>query len=205
MSGDEARKKIETYLKQVRERLRGFREDQVREITEELRSHIMERAAVHGELTVVGVNAALEALGSPEEIAREYEKYEVLARAAMSRSPLRLLDGLFGWASVSIAGFFVLIGAITGYFLGFAFLLVAWLKPFHPESAGLWTLGNPGVDLELSLRMGFGTPPSGGRELLGWWIIPLGLVMGCGLVVGTTRFALWCVGIYSRARRVPRI
>ena len=68
MSGDEARKKIETYLKQVRERLRGFREDQVREITEELRSHIMERAAVHGELTVVGVNAALEALGSPEEI-----------------------------------------------------------------------------------------------------------------------------------------
>lgn len=53
---------------------------------------------------------------------------------------------------------------------------------------------------EISLRMGFYGPPAGARELLGWWVVPLGLVVGCGLLVLTTRFALWCARQY-RGRR----
>jgi hypothetical protein len=101
---------------------------------------------------------------------------------------------------MSIAGFLVLIGAITGYFVGVVFLLVALLKPFHPATAGLWALPDGADDLELSVRMGFGAAPSNGHELLGWWIVPLGIVVGCGLVILTTRFALWCVRVYRRSR-----
>jgi hypothetical protein len=62
----------------------------------------------------------------------------------------------------------------------------------------LWLLP-AGSDVEISLRLGFGAAPPDGRELLGWWIVPLGWGAGCGLVVLTTRFALWCAGLYRKA------
>ncbi len=200
----DAEEKIDTYLMEVRRRLRGLGEEQTREIVTELRSHIVERAGRTQALTPDGVDIALRALGSAEELASQYVTDALLARVEVSRSPFRLLDTLFGWASVSIAGFFVTITSIVGYVLGVVFILVALLKPMHPADAGLWALQDRTGDLELSVRMGFGTPPSNGHELLGWWIIPLGLVTGCGLVVLTTRFALWCVRMYRQSRLLPR-
>ena len=41
----------------------------------------------------------MKALGSPQELAREYTQDEILARVEISRSPLRLLDSLFGVAT----------------------------------------------------------------------------------------------------------
>lgn len=139
---DEAQQKIDAYLNRIRGRLRGLRAEERREILEELRSHLLEKAAAGG-TTGAAVDAALESLGVPEQLAREYVTDELLARAEVSRSPLRILDSLFRWASLSIAGFFVLLGSITGYFLGVVFLLVGALKPFHPETAGCGLLGMP--------------------------------------------------------------
>ena len=200
MSTHGAQLKIEQYLSELRSRLRGLGERQVSEIIAELRSHIAERAAPRGELTVDGVSAALQALGSSAELARQYTADEVLARAEISRSPLRLLDSLFRWATMSVAGSLVLTGAITGYFVGLVFLAVAVLKLFHPATAGLWALRDGAGDPELSVRMGFGAAPSNAHELLGWWIVPLGMVIGCGLVMLTTRFSIGCVRMYRRSR-----
>jgi len=50
------------------------------------------------------------------------------------------------------------------------------------------------------VRLGFGNIPAG-REVLGWWIVPFGLVVGCGLVMLTTRFAVWC----ARRNRRPSV
>ncbi len=198
-----AQQRIEEYLKQVRVHLRRVRKDQVLEIVAELRSHILESASLQGDVTLDGVNAAIQALGSPQDLAREYANDAVLARAETSRSPLRMLDSLFGWATVSVAGFLVLIITIAGYFLGIVCLMVALLKPFHPAAAGLWVLPNSPDDMEISVRMGFGTPPSNGHEIIGWWIVPLGLLVGCGLIVVMTRFALWCARMYRRSRPLP--
>jgi len=195
----EAQERIEGYLKQVQEGLRGLRNEQVVEITTELRSHIMERSSAAGELTANRVSVALKALGTPEELARAYAADEVLARAEVSRTPLRLLDSLFRWASMSLAGFLLLMATLAGYFLGLAFVGVALLKPFHPAAAGLWSLSDQPGNLELSLRMGFGPMPAHGHELLGWWIVPLGVGIGCGLVMATTQLALWCVRMYRQS------
>ncbi len=177
---------------------------QVGEIVEELRGHIEERATTAaGELTPDSVSEALEGLGSPEELAREYLTDALLARAQISRSPLRILESLARWASLSIAGFFVLMGTVVGYFLGVAFLLAALLKFIHPKDAGLWTYPGAGGDSTFSLRLGFAGPPAGAQEMLGWWIVPLGLIVGCGLVFLTTRLTLWCVRRYRRSRALP--
>jgi hypothetical protein len=62
-------KKIETYLGTLRTRLRGFGNEEVNDIVEELRSHILEKSTVNGELPAREVDAVIEALGTPQELA----------------------------------------------------------------------------------------------------------------------------------------
>jgi hypothetical protein len=195
--------KIEAYLHRVRRRLRGLSGDDAREILAELRSHIVDKASADGRVSATTVDAALAVLGNPEELAEEYLTDEMLARAEASRSPFRILGSLFRWASLSAAGFVVLLGSVVGYFFGALFMLVAVLKPLHPDTGGLWILPDASGALNLSLHLGFGHQPDAGREILGWWIVPVGLVTGCALLIGTTRVALWCTRQYRRSRALP--
>lgn len=190
--------KIEAYLNRLRALLRGMSKEEISEIVEELRSHILEKSTENGELT--GVDAALEGLGRPEALASEYLTDAALARAEVSRSPFRILAALFRWASLSVAGFFVLIGSVLGYFFAIAFMLCALLKPMHPQSAGLWMYQRGPDDWEWSVRMGFGSAPAGGHDVLGMWIVPIGLAVGGGLVLLTTQIAIWCARWYRRSR-----
>ena len=193
--------KIESYLGKLRARLRGVGSEEVKDIIEELRSHILEKSTVNGQLGARDVDATIAGLGNPEDLASEYMTDAALARAEVSHSPIQILASLFRWASLSVAGFFVLISSLVGYFLGAAFILPAVLKPVHPQSAGLWSSNDSSGDLKLSLRLGFGNAPASGHDVLGWWIVPIGLVVGFGLVMLTTRFAIWCVRLYRKSRR----
>src|SRR5947209_11977580 len=152
---DNAQQKIDGYLTRLRGRLRGLNHDDVCEIVEELRGHIAEKLAGSGEPTSATIDAALAALGSPEELASEYITDNLLARAEVSRSPVRILESLFRWASLSVAGFFVLVVAIVGYVLGVVLILCAVLKPFHPHTAGLCVSRDSTGDLSFFLRLGF--------------------------------------------------
>lgn len=204
VDGDTQRQ-IETYLARLRARLRGMNEQDVREIVEELRSHILDKASVAGEEeTAGGVGATLAALGSPEELANEYLTENLLALAEVSRSPVRIVESLIRWARLSVAGFFALLASIVGYLVGAGFLLCAVLKPVHPQTAGLWILPAGADDFQISLRLGFGSVPPDGREVLGWWIVPIGLFVGCGLVMLTSRFGLWCVRQYRKSHIAAR-
>jgi hypothetical protein len=203
MAAGDAQQRIETYLAKLRLRLRGINDQDVREIVEELRSHILDKASGSGEVTAGGVDAALAALGSPEELATEYVTDNLLARVELSRSPVQILKSLFRWASLSVAGFVVFLCAIAGYFLGVVLIVCALLKPIHPQTAGLWVYRTSSGELAPSLRLGFGSPPVGGRDVLGWWIVPVGLVAGCSLVLLISWLALWCARRYRRSRVLP--
>lgn len=199
----DAQQRIDAYLTKLRSRLRGINEQDIRDIVEELRSHILDKTGVGGEGTVDKVGETLDALGSPEQLAGEYLTDNLLARAEASRSPVRILGVLFRWASLSIAGFLVFLSSIVGYLLGVVFVLCALLKPIHPQTTGLWIYPTGAEDSTISLRLGFGSAPPDGRDVLGWWIVPIGLVVGSGLVMLTTRFALWCVRRYRHSRISP--
>jgi len=179
----------EDYLRTLRHRLRGF--DDADDIVDEIRSHIVEKRAAGAPLDDV-----LARLGTADELARRYIADAALARAEASRTPIGVLDGLFRWATLSVAGIFVLIATILGYFFGASLILVAILKPFHPQTAGLWEVPDG-----ISIRLGFGTPPPAATDIAGWWIVPIGLIVGTVMIALTTRYALWCV---RRARVMPR-
>ena len=183
--------KVEAWLNSLRRHLRGLKPEDIDEIVAELSSHIGDRVADGPETT-------LARLGSSEELAAQYLTDDLLARAQVTRSPLRLLKSLIRWGSLSVAGFFVLIGAISGYLLGAAFIVTALAKPFHPEKTGLWL-----NDKGFSIRMGVTNSTFNGTEVLGWWIIPLGIIAGAAIFMFTTRITLWFAGVYRSTRTWP--
>jgi uncharacterized membrane protein len=111
----DSQQKIDAYLHLLRKRLRRFSDEDARDIVEEIRSHIMDKAVVSGNITPDGVASALSALGSPEELASQYMTDDLLARVTVSRSPWFILRSLFRWASLSFAGFAVLMFSVVGY------------------------------------------------------------------------------------------
>lgn len=196
----ESKERIDDYLKALRSCLRDLNDDDAREIVEEIRSHLLDEARDDP----AAVAFTIAALGTPEEHASRYLADDLLSRAQVSRSPWLMLHSFFRWATLSFAGFWILLFSLVGYFLAAAFSLCALLKPIHPETAGLWLLAD-GPDHSVSLRLGFGSIPPGGRELLGWWIVPLGLVVATGLALLTFRSGLWSIrNFWQRPAQVGR-
>ena len=152
-------------------------------------------ASIGGEVSNADLAEALRRLGAPRELAALYLTDRMLERAQRSWSPRLLLNGVIRLAARSTAGVFVLLGLVVGYIIATSFFLAAILKPFAPTRVGLWRLAGG----ELSLRLGFGSSVPG-DELLGWWIIPIGLAAAGGGVW----IATWLVHeAIRRARRSP--
>ena len=149
----DAQQRIDAYLKVLRKRLRSLGDQDSLDVVEEIRSHILDKAATGGDLTPGAVESALAALGSPEELASQYITDDLLMRARVSRSPWLILRSLFRWAGLSLVGFCVLMLSVFGYFLAGSFALCAMLKPIHPHTAGLWLLPDSS-DISLSLALG---------------------------------------------------
>ena len=197
-----AQRKIRKYLRTLAIALRGFSArgicgEQVRDIVAELESHIADKTA--DDVTLARVEAVLAELGKPEDLASLYLTEDLQTRALASRSPLLVLHSQFRWASLSFAGFFALLGSLCSYFLSLAFIACALLKPIHPATAGLWSIPETSGP-SFSLRMGFSGAPPGATELLGWSIIPIGLIAGFALFFLTTQSGLWSIRRLRHAR-----
>lgn len=191
---DPARRTIDAYLNQVARELRGLSDAEVAEITAELKSHILDRAAEMGEATPASIDAAARELGDARELARAYAAGKIVAEAGQRWTPWRVVRTAVRLMGVSIHGFFVLLGSFIGYLFAIAFLGIALLKPVFPSRIGLWHV--PDTD-PYSFSMGWQNLPAD-REYLGWWIIPICLAAGSLCLWLTYRFGL---GSLRRLRR----
>jgi HAAS domain-containing protein len=189
---DIAVRMMEDYLKHLRGALRRLPEGEARDIVEEIRSHLRDSADRDGVPSAEKAAAALERLGSPLELATKYRMGSLAERAQRTRSPWLALRTIFHWAGLSLNGVWVLLVSLVGYTLAASFLIAAAAKPFNPQRVGLWRLDDP--QDSWSLHLGFRAAPQG-AEVLGWWMVPLGLLVGVGLFLLTARF-----GVRSLAR-----
>ena len=84
---------------------------------------------------------------------------------------------------LGLASTFVLAG---GYLASACFLIAALHKPFAPARVGLWHFND-----EFSLHLGFGASPIAlpGTELLGWWLVPAGVLLGSAGVLTMNKLA----------------
>ena len=196
MSNDAGMAHLDCYLDQVRRQLGGLPKTEVEEILAELRSHVLDK--VDGAPTPKRVEAAIEALGSPREVARLNLTERVAATLETDRSALRVFGAVGRLARLSVYGFFAFLVSLVGYGAAAAFLLTAIVKPFMPEHAGLWRIPTPDGSYDYSIGT---TDAPKGYELLGWWIIPIGVAVGLLLSWLTWRFGLFSV---RRMRRTAQ-
>lgn len=189
--------KIDAYLSTLRRSLGELPAEDVHDILREIRGHILERAEAAGELTEDRLVAILRSLGRPEELGPLYQTEALVERARVSLSPTLILKTTTRWAMRSLAGFGVFLVGLTGYGIAAGFVVSAILKPFFPANVGLW-LGN------MSLHIGYESGAhAGSRELLGWWLVPFGLVFGCALFFLTTLFLRRMLRLIRRPRQLP--
>jgi uncharacterized membrane protein len=173
---------IQTYLARLRSSLTGMTLAEREDIVEEIRMHIRERSSDPG----TSAEDVLAGLGPADELAQQYRTGLLVQKARHSISPLIILRATLRWAMTGVEGFVVFLIATIGYLMGVGFLLLAFLKPLLPKYTGLWV--GPG-EFSFSVRMG-GTmtnPVAPVHEVLGWWLIPVCLVLGSLSLVATTK------------------
>jgi len=202
VSNDAGLAHLDCYLDQVHRHLHGLPDFEVRETLAELRSHVLDKVA--GETTPARIEAAIAELGSPREVARINVTERLVAGLETNRSPLRVLRAIGRLAGLSAYGLFALLVSFLGYGLAVGFLLTAVVKPFAWRHAGLWYETASPDNYSLSLALGIMDHPHLGRELLGGWIIPIGIVAGLLLGWLTWRFGLVSLRLMGRRSRRAR-
>jgi hypothetical protein len=184
--------RIDRFLALLRAALRGMPDPEIEDILKEMRSHIMELAESSGG----DVDAAIRSIGDPAEMAGKYLADRRMVRAECSGSPLVILQGLRHASESRLGRFAVTVLYIFGYVNVLMLLRAGVAKLLAPAHTGLWY--TPGDRWPIDLIID-GNPPAGGRELWGWWLVPITLTVAFALRYVTDHIAQWWIARFRRA------
>jgi uncharacterized membrane protein len=169
---------MESYLATLRLQLAPLTLSEREEIVMEIVAHVRDSAEQSG----ASVEAVLTRLGPAEALASQYRDGLLIRRASRSFSPIVLLRATMRLATRSVAWIFVFFLGVFGYSFGAGFVIIAFAKMIVPSHAGAW--------VQNGRMIGFGAfeygMPSSAHEVLGLWIIPLGLTAGSLTLLLTT-------------------
>lgn len=185
---------IESYFAALTTQLSDLPPAKREEVVRELRAHVLDRLEQITQPSEDDCRTVLKALGSPQEIARQYRVELLLSRSAWRISPWRMLRTLFRWTLAGIMGYLVFIMASIGYTIGASFYVTVLLKPIFPHNVGLF-VSEQGINLAR-----FPSPPMG-TEVLGSYYIPIAVFVGYLFTFATTlaiRFVIRRFGMLER-------
>jgi len=170
---------LETWLRDVRKGLSGLPRPEIEETLQELRSHVLDRLG-SGD---AGLDDVLASLGNPREVAR----LNLQARAAAPDNDRNtVVSRLQAMARLGWGGARVFLASAVGYGLALYCLVLATAKIVAPARYGLWRLADPRGDLSVSL--GRYAPHAGAHDMLGFWLVPIGVAVGALSAWLTYRF-----------------
>jgi hypothetical protein len=184
-----ARRLWENYVGRIEAKLEPLRPSARREIVQELKTHLLDSIR-HDEADQASVRVlnATEKLGRPEEYLEPIVTDRIIEEGASTYNPIWVLKGLGRTLTrgVKKTALGLLFG--TGYLLAASFVAVALLKPFYPDHVGLFY--EPGRRME-TFAFGFLEQTDGMVEVLSYWVMPLGLVLGLALYGGLTKMLVF--------------
>lgn len=167
-------------------------ESHVRERLEEVEPQADERQAVE---------RVLGELGPPLRVAQAYSTELTVEEALTTGGAGAVLRALWRLATTTAGGFAAALLLFIGYSSGISFLLIAALKPVFPNNVGLFVVNG----VPHSFGINFPGPP-GAEVVGGYWVIPIGLAVGLGILVATHRGAHGFLGWWRRRRKgFPRL
>jgi len=170
---------IDNYFAQLDARMADLPRMQRQDFLMELRAHVMDRLEQVAAPSEQDCRNVLNALGAPDDIARQYRVELLMKRSSWSISPISVLRTCLRWTVAGIQGYLVFIVAMVGYMISVCFYITAALKPIFPHHVGLF-INEQGVQIAR-----FPFEPHG-HELLGNYYIPVAIAIGYLLTVGTT-------------------
>ena len=174
--------------------------DAVREIDSHLRDRIATAGPAADERTTL--EKILSELGPPLRVAKAYSLERTVDEAVITGRLWAIARAIFHVAMSTVTGFFAGLGLFIGYLLGVGFIILAALKPIFPGNVGIW-VGNHSLSegLDIGWRAGMHVAGSGNEHMVGgYWVIPIFLVAGFGLLFLTHRGARKFLGWWRRRR-----
>ena len=198
-SNAESKKLLEDYLQKLKEVLKPLPEKERDEIVLEIKGHIQERMAQssQAESDIEALKNALTRLGKPEEYAFEFVTDYLLSKGIERKHAGMIFKGLLRWGCNTLVGFFYSLFFFVSYLISVSFVFVGIMKPIFPEQVGFFL--RDGRFENFGLIMGVTDNPNM-QEVLGYWIIPIALVIGIAWFFVTTwllkkvirnRFGFW--------------
>lgn len=185
-----SQKAIDDYLAALRRQLRDLMEEDMNDIVEEIRAHILDKTTAGGD--PAQVEHTLAALGAPRELAARYCTEEMMRRAEAHRSGTEKARIAGRWTVSILAGLVVVVVSAVGYSVGGVLVIAGIAKTMWPHGTGLWETHNPDGTWGLGLSGGSGNaPPANAHDLLGWWMYPIGFILGPAIIYGTYRLGRW--------------
>lgn len=181
--GDAGLSRVRGYLYVFERSLRAFLPTEVAlDAVREVESHILDRAreidALPDERTALA--RILMELGPPMRVARAYSLELTVDEAVVSGRTVAVARALWHLAATTVGWFFTVLGFLTAYLIGAAFVLIAVLKPIFPHNVGFVVIDG--------IPQGFGAQfnlPPGAEVYGGYGLIPVCILIGLAILVGT--------------------
>lgn len=164
------------YLKDLGKALKPLPESDIEDIQDEIESLVL--AGLEDKSATGGLAAILEELGDPKTLASQYKAH------INEGTPLPLAVRIARSTATGASRTLKVFTAVIGFGTAFGLLALAILKPFFPETVGIWYGGGE------SFVLGYPGPDSGLKEIMGYAIIPFGIGSGVGLFFLTRKILL---------------
>jgi uncharacterized membrane protein len=184
---------MDHYFAQLDAKLSDLPDARRQDFLRELRAHVLDRMEQVAAPTADACRNVLKALGTPDEIARQYRMEMILRRSPWSLSPLTVLRTALRWTVAGVQGYLVFIVALTGYLVAASFYICALLKPLFPQNVGFF-IGEAGINLA-------NFPVQHGHEYLAPYFIPITILLGYLTTFGTTLLIRFLVRHLSQLRK----
>ena len=191
--------RVRGYLYVLERSLRSFLSPaQVEDALRELESHIADRVAdaqpVPDEKTAL--ERILTHLGTPLTVARAYSAEMTAEEAVVSGRFVAVARSLLYFGAAGVKGFFIAILLFVGYTVGLAIAALAPLKLIAPANVGLILVNGIPVALGAVFPI-----PDDAVVVGGYWLVPVMLVVGGGILLLTHRAARAMVRRFLERKR----
>ncbi len=176
-----ARRRWDAYFSEI-DRLLARADADVAELRDDLEAHAVDSMAAESRGSEgERLDAALSRLGRPVDYLRPLLADELIERGTQTYSPITIARGLSYAVMAGSRRAVIGLAFGLGYLLLAIFTGMALLKPLWGEHVGVFRYADG------TISAGIVAQSDGARELLGWWSIPIAVLLAALLYVALTK------------------
>jgi len=182
LSGTVTKKIWHQYFRRVKRCAKPLKSHQQEELILEIQDHLLESFKQEtGNNEPEKLLNAIDKLGDPEEYLRPMIADRLLSSASSTLNPKTVFKGLYYDLFGDIKSFLISLAFSLGYLAAFIFAVLSIFKIFFPDNIGFFINENGGILIGI-----IGGEPLK-KDILGYWDVPLGLLVSSLIYLVLTR------------------